>query len=866
MNPQPKAGSKRKKLNSAEAGLSTEAERSRGNDSPSTAPARHARSFRSKQTDWPPGKDPGLVTVHAAERTFTFLLRDVNAASPILIPEFGAAVTTTEDARGYGEILDENRGRGLKKRLEQFADEPEETFSAAARESRSVTCQTWLGLSRDVRIFEVGIREPMVYTDWIQPRFAGHGYFWDEPEHMLPRFGFVAGRGWASSEKVKRRIDGGVLPILLMERIDDDVRYDHTIFVTLEHKPLSAKTLRGTHFRVADGFCVCKQLTGEEQRLFDELKDGELETGEETVLCCRIVATNTDPVPRYAYFKAVHPLAKYGNPEPHNFDGDHGFGSRDGEEKIFGVSRLNGGPLVQPEISILLQPGETATYEFFLPHSAVSRDRAAALADLDVDKHLSACRRFWKAKLKAAAQIHIPEKKINDIARAGLLHIDLVTYGNEPDHPLAPANGTYSPVISEQAVAVMYFDTMGRHDLARRCIDYYLARVQENGFLQTFVGYMLETGCLLWLIGEHFRYTRDKEWVKRIRGGIDKSCGFIERMREQNQQDPSLGGGYGLLDGKVADPENDEIIFMLNGYAYLGMSRAAECIAAIDVVRGRELFEFAESLKRDIRAAYTAKQGQGPVVPLGDGTWCPTVAPWLSRQGPSSLFTDDQCWWTHGAMTLRDDILGPLTLVYQEILEPHEQATDFLLDSQCELMRSRNAAFSQPYLARHQHAHLLRDEPEAFIKSYYNSLLPLVDRETYTFWEHFYHESPHKIGDEVQFSMQTRCMLYMEQGDTLHLLRGIPRAWMADGKRIVVSGAATYFGPLFFLVRSSVKDGTIEAEVECEADHKPATLTLRLPHPDKKKATQVEGGTYDAVHERMTFTGFSGRAIIRAQF
>ena len=516
----------------------------------------------------------------------------------------------------------------------------------------------------------------------------------------------------------------------------------------------------------------------------------------------------------------------------------------------------------QPEIAVLLQPGETATLEFFLPHSPVSRERAAALAGQNINRHLSACRRFWKARLQGAASFHLPEKRIHEMVQASLLHMDLVSYGIEPDRPVAPANGTYSPVISEMASAVIYYDTVGLHHLAERCIDYYLARVRDDGFLQTFLGYMLETGCLLWLIGEHYRYTRDAAWVARIRAGIEKSCGFIERHRRECL----AAGGGGLLDGKVADPEDDEVIFMLNGYAYLGLSRAAECMAAVDEAKSTSLREIADAMKQDIRDAYLDKQARGPVVPLGDGTWCPTVAPWLSRNAPTALFTDDQCWWTHGAATLRDDLLGPMTLVSQEVLDADSREVDFLLNSQCELMRSRNTSFSQPYLARHQHAHLARDEPEAFLKAYYNPLAALADRETYTFWEHYYHESPHKIGDEVQFLLQTRWMLYMEDGETLHLLRGIPRAWLADGKRIEIDGAVSTFGPLSLRVVSRVGDGSIEAEVTCPVDRELRNLTVRLPHPDGRRAASVEGGDYDPDHERVTIHNFSGKATVRVRF
>ncbi len=120
----------------------------------------------------------------------------------------------------------------------------------------------------------------------------------------------------------------------------------------------------------------------------------------------------------------------------------------------------------------------------------------------------------------------------------------------------------------------------------------------------------------------------------------------------------------------------------------------------------------------------------------------------------------------------------------------------WLLDTHAELMTERNVAFSQPYYAPHAWVHLKRGEVKPFLKTYYNTLVALADRETYTFWEHFQLISPHKTHEEGWFLMQTRWMLYLESGSDLYLLPGIPRRWLEDGKRLEMDGMACYFGRL----------------------------------------------------------------------
>ena len=816
-----------------------------------------------------PGKDPATVSILGGQNPFTFFVRDVGSEFPIVIPAYGVAVVPADDVRSYDQLLDAVRERDLHTGLEQIDAEPEESFEQAAVETRELKCPIWMGVSRDVRIFEMGLRQPMLHTDWIQPRFHGWGYFRDEfqgfggktPDLVQPRYGFTAGRGWACSEPVQQRLVDGMLPILTYERRDDAMRYATSACVTLERSPLTAEGVRGTHYLVADGLSMCCALTDEQRREYERLLDGEVNRDEETVLACRTTATNTGRAPCYAFFKAIFPHASWGNPEAHGFDGAQGFGIDSKSGQVFGVSHLDGQPLGQEEIAILLAPGESCTYDFFLPHRPIPAERAALLAERDVGKCLEQCRRFWQAKLDAAARLSLPEQRIDEMVQAGFLHLDLVNYGLEPDGVLNPSNGTYSGLGSETTRSILFFDSLGMHELARRCLDFFLEKQHADGFMQNFEGYMLETGAVLWCLGEHYRYTRDEVWLERIMPRVLKACEFITNWRAQ-----SKGAGWGLLSGKVADPEDDCRTFMLNGYAYLGLKRAAEMLAAQNPARAEQLRSDAETFRRDIRAAFADTLARGPVIPLGDGTWCPTAGPWADQGGAMCLFADGKDWWTHGAMTLRDDILGPLHLVFMEVLDTDEPACELLLNYHERLLYSRNVSFSQPYYSSHPIIHLLRREPKRFLKAYYNMVASLADREMYTFWEHFYHESLHKIGDEGHFLLYTRWMLYIEDGDLLSLLRGIPAAWLADGKRIELNNACSYFGPFTLRVVSHVADGRIEAEIACAGDRGPGRVDIRLPHPQGLLATSVEGGEYDAASETVTVEWSRGQARVTLRF
>jgi hypothetical protein len=189
-----------------------------------------------------------------------------------------------------------------------------------------------------------------------------------------------------------------------------------------------------------------------------------------------------------------------------------------------------------------------------------------------------------------------------------------------------------------------------------------------------------------------------------------------------------------------------------------------------------------------------------------------------------------------------------------------------MLDYHSELFYKRNAAFSQPYYSRHNWVQLKLGLVKPFLKTYYNTFSALADRETYTFWEHLYQVSPHKTHEEGWFLMETRWMLYLEEGNTLKLLPGIPRKWLEDGKQITLKNVASYFGPLTLMVNSNLTEGYIEVSITCNSEFRPRDILIRLPHPEGKKAIKVTGGTYDAVTESVLIKDFTGMVNVKAEF
>jgi hypothetical protein len=810
-----------------------------------------------------PGGGRAVVAVRTKTRPFSFFLDDVDARYPVLIEAYGVAVTEASDRRTYDEIRRDVSSRGLRTGLQRIGDGPEETFEQAAAHVRSLKCQTWLGLGRDVRIFAIGER-----LDWIQPRFHAVTVKLPELGDRPVSCQIRMGRGWGPVEHISRRLEDGVLPILHGTLVDGDVHYEVTAFVSLERSPLVAGTVRGTHYLVADGHADGHMFTDPQSALFETLRPQEMNRDEETVFHMRVEAVNTAAVPRYAWFRGAWPLTEAGQTpqaEGYSLDPQTGFTVLE-SGRVYAVSRLDGDALSAQEAAVLVKPGERATYELLLPHRPVSRERAARLAANRFDERHAECRRYWEARLAKSARVELPEPRIQEMIRAGLLHLDLVAYGKEPDGPLAATIGLYSPIGSETSPIVQFMDSMGWHDEARRSLTYFLEKQHDDGFMQNFGGYMLETGAVLWSLGEHYRYTRDDAWVRSIQPKLLKSARFILDWRARNLREELRGNGYGMLEGKTADPNDPFRSFMLNGYHCLGLQRASEMLANVDPGESARLAREAQAFKADIRRGFLEAMARSPVVPLGDGTWVPSVPPWVGYRGPVSLYGDGGHWFTHGTFFTRDSLLGPLYAAFQEVIDPLSTEATFALQAHSELMTDRNVAFSQPYYSRHPILHLRRGEVKAFSRAFYNAAASLADRETYTFWEHYFHASPHKTHEEAWFLMENRWRLYMEEGDTLSLLPGVPRSYLEDGQRIEIDGMKSYFGPLRLSVRSELAQRRIVAHVECRSDHGPRRVRLRLPHPRGLKAAAVRGGRYLPDDEAVLIEAFTGQADVALEF
>ena len=806
------------------------------------------------QVNVSPGPRPTLVTVDRAPFPFTFAVRDVTAKSPVFVPEAACFALPGNDPRNYEAALAELRAKNLVSDAKRMELEPEESYEHACQIDREQTVPVWLGLGRDLRIFRVSAQEDEQIWGLVVPAYHSKRQFVTRADGTTrPReIRFDLGPGVCCCPRLDRSLEEGALPILHATQYETGVEYRLTIFSSLENAPVTNDRVRGSEPLAALSQMDYAMLTdAEKPKLASRIAAETAEREEELVLFVKVEAVNTGKVPAYAWFKAPHSNAPSAQRKFEN-----GLSLENG--KAYAAVMLNGERAKESEYAVLVQPGQAATWECRITHTPVAPERAEKLFCQDFDAHLEAVRAYWNAKLARAARIELPEAAVEERIRAGLLHLDIATLGMNASGDLLPGVGWYAPIGTESSPMIQFFDTMGWKSEAERCIEFFLNRRNEDGFIQVYNYYESETGPVLWTAAEHFRMTRDLDWLRRVAPALKHCCDFLLKWRNDNKREEfRANGSYGLLNGKVADPDDFYHTYFLNAGTLLGLAGMAEVLREVDPEYAAKLAAETEAYRKDLRASLENARRRAPVVPLADGTWTPILPPWAEYAGGVSRYADGGEWFSHGSFVCRDTLIGPLAFALSDLYAPGDPMMTTLLKANQAPATRENAALSQPYYSRHDLAHLRRGETKLFLKTFYNQFAALQDRRTYTFWEHYYHLSQHKTHEEAWFLEQCRWMLAWEEGDTLELFRGIPRAYLEGGKRVGVHGLVTHWGKLDAELVSS--GDAVRATVSVERT--PGRIALRVPHATGKRAVRVSSGEYDPEAETVYFAGVKSIAV-----
>jgi len=376
-------------------------------------------------------------------------------------------------------------------------------------------------------------------------------------------------------------------------------------------------------------------------------------------------------------------------------------------------------------------------------------------------------------------------------------------------------------------------------------------------------GYNQHHGFVLWCLGEHYWYTRDAAWLKRVAPKIVAGCDWILRERQHNLDNIRLSRirkiERGLLPpGYLEDIRDWKCWLSTNVYSWWGMQNAAAALADAGLPEGPRLLRKAETYKSDILRAFMDAMFRSPVVRLRDGSWIPHIPPEVHRRGR-----------TFGWIT--ETLEGPIHMIRTGLLEPDDRISTWIIKDYednlyiseqygynitgAEFDRywfSRGGISMQANLLCNPIPYLLRDEPKHFLRAYFNAFATSYFPDTRMMTEHALpnigdHRGDHYKSSDEANSTYWLCMMFVqERGDELWLGAAIPRYWLADGKTCGIEEAKTYFGPMSVRYKSEISRGRIEATFDPPRRNQPKNICIRFRHPEAKKIVrcEIDGKSY----------------------
>jgi len=831
----------------------------------------------------PGSSDTTIVTVDSSEQTFSVAVSDVEEG-PVYIPGVRAYVTLASDPREFSpSIL--KRGEKIREKL---AVEPEQTYERASREIPALDPierqggRLYLPLAADASwqkfAFEWGgniavsksetkaMGKELKRLEWNGDRIS-----WRIGTGATPDFRPAAKDSTLS-------VLENYLPLPTAQWTKDKLNYAEEAFATLLSGPLGPDDPQ----RNEETPAVLMLKIKVENRgsaatashlwfALDPAEELSFRNGE-------LLAAGGDLV------RAQLRLPETAKATPDSIN--------DGAKRLQGI-----------HAEIPLGPGEAQTVFLALPFiPRLSPQQRARLASLDFGEERSRVLDYWRAATAHSVPFSVPEKHFMDFARAVIPHIRIsATKDPESGLYMVPA-ASYGYLVydNEAAFQCVTLDALGNHALAAEYLETFVRLQGSKPFAGTYPGdqlavyhgarvdkdydytaseYNLDHGVVLWALGEHYFFTRDNEWLRRVAPSMKRAADWVfeerayTRLMVRGEPIPE----YGLLPaGHLEDNDDWGHWFSVNAFASAGATRLGEALTEIGDPAAPHYVEEAAAYARDLRAAVTRASGISPVVRLRDNTYVP-YAPTRPYQrirlfGPVRVAYysryPQSVLPTYRLSATREVLYGAMILLSMGIMPREGPFANAVLDDweDNETMStslglfvhgwvddkywfSRGGMVFQANLQNPVLVYLRRNEIPAAIRNLYNDFVACYYPSVNVFTEEFRQwQSPsgpfYKVPDEAKFVNRLRDLLVREDSDALWLAAGTPRRWLAPGQKIEVQNLSSYFGPVSYRMEGKANGATISVQLPTRNPYKTAWLVVRTPQAQPLKSVDIDGRSW----------------------
>ena len=447
----------------------------------------------------------------------------------------------------------------------------------------------------------------------------------------------------------------------------------------------------------------------------------------------------------------------------------------------------------------------------------------------DFYRALTAFVRSWQSFSGQQCPVDLPEDRISRWVR-GSLALAATTF--EGDHPKygggrnynRSRHDTFPPALHDTAEAFMLWGDVSR---AKRYLDYGLRYiVRPDGTFNYYGASASEYGRWLWLLERAERQLDDPCWLATYVDKLVATGMYLESLRK-----PVLGADHRLIYlGAEADNRDwVHVYFSNNLWAYRGLKALGQILERQRLFEtGQDIDQKAESLWRDAKAVMQAtavETDYGPLLPSHVGYPAP---PWTLSIGPP---VPEEVSSAEGAAYLADSETEPrfadgqdhfprqcirentyanyryyLEALSSGLLEPS------YANALAQIRRERGGeilGMSRIFqgiddwpVANYARYLLSTDQIDRYLLLYYAHMAHHGNRETLTYYEWISVDGKVVTTDVVPcvltVPLMTAWMLCFEPvgEEAIYLYRGVPSAWLQEGKRVSFERLGTSVGPV----------------------------------------------------------------------
>jgi hypothetical protein len=278
---------------------------------------------------------------------------------------------------------------------------------------------------------------------------------------------------------------------------------------------------------------------------------------------------------------------------------------------------------------------------------------------------------------------------------------------------------------------------------------------------------------------------------------------------------------------------------------YAGLELFGRVLGEIGHERAGAARAAATAIHTAIARGFGAAAARSPLVQLRDHTWVPYVP--CEALTPRRILEQ---WYPTDVDT------GAVHLLRLKALPADGELADWLLeDHEDNLYLKGLGMANEPVYNQQGTAYLLRDDAQAAIRTFYSymacafshsALEPVEHR-----WTHGQYFGPPSTSG-AWFELYRNMLVTERDSGELLLGAATPRKWLADGQRIEVARAPTYFGKVNLRIDSRAASGRILATAELAGRPKALLIRLRHPQATPMRAVTVNGQNwkdFDAAKE-----------------